>query len=78
MWTSESAQSRLGVCCATYWVGESKVGKARGSRRAGRPEGPLWGHILSPQGGKRLASGGEGVAGVREGLVLGGDFLLGE
>ena len=46
--------------------------------KRGRPEGPLWGHTLSPQGGKRLVSGGEGVAGVREGLVLGGDFLLGE
>ena len=55
------------------------MGTARGSRRAGRPEGPLWGHMRRPQGGKRLASGSEDVAGVRgRGLVVGGDFLLAE
>lgn len=65
-----------GLCSDTYWLCERKVGGARGSRRAGRPEGHLWEHTSSPQDEKLLTSGNEGPAGVREWglLVVGGDF----
>lgn len=54
-----------GVCCDTYWVGESKVSMARGSRRPGRPGGLYGDTHRVPRVEKDLQVAAR-VAGVRE------------